>query len=160
MLRSKKRTQGRKYPRRGRWIQQRDVAFARAGEKCEISGDDLGFWEEPTGKDKSKIKWKWRRAVDHLFPERYIRRFFHGADPHISENLFCVSSRIHSMKTPVERRIYSGDFVGYCTELRRIGFQQWMIDRALKALSESEKQNNEGQRMAKAVSGDGCGSGR
>lgn len=135
MLRSKKRTQGRKYPRRAHWIQQRDKAFARAGETCEVSRTCLVYKEIVEG--KTKVRWK--RAVDHLFPERWVRRFMPGADPHIEENLYCVSMIIHSMKTPVERRIYSGDFVGYCTELRRIGFTQEMIDKALKALNESAK---------------------
>jgi hypothetical protein len=147
MLRSKSRTQGRKYPRRKYWIQRRDKVFERADRTCEISGDDLfvvKHGEDCTdgqcdGFDDGYCKFKWKRAVDHLFPERWIRRFIPGADPHCYENLHCVSMRIHSMKTSVERRIYSGDFIGYCTELRRIGFQQHMIDCALKALYESAK---------------------
>ena len=143
MLRIKKRRLGRKYPRRSLWIERRDAVFTRAGETCEVSGDPLGHYDPVLEGDPPEeadfSRWKWRRAVDHLFPERWIRRFIPGADPHILENLYCVSMRIHSMKTPVERRIYSGDFVGYCTELRRIGFTQYMIDRALKALNESAK---------------------
>lgn len=145
MLRSKTRTQGRKYPRRAHWIERRNACFARAGEKCEISGDALRVKIEdaPPAPTQSVIGnlplWQWKRAVDHLLPERWVRRFMPGADPHIMENLYCVSMRIHSMKTPIERRIYSGDFVGYCTELKRIGFTQEMIDAALKALNESAK---------------------
>ena len=46
MLRSKTRTKGRKYPRRTKWIPQRDEAFARADRTCEISGEPLGRWVE------------------------------------------------------------------------------------------------------------------
>lgn len=145
MLRIKTRTEGRKYPRRAHWIQQRDKAFARAGEKCEISGDPLRVLrhgEDCMGDNcvRYHCKLVWKRAVDHLFPERWVRRWMPGADPHITENLFCVSMRVHSMKTGVERRIYSADVIGYYTELRRIGFAQEMIDTALKALNASIKE--------------------
>jgi hypothetical protein len=139
MLKSKTRTQGRKYPRRKHWIEQRDKVFARAGKVCEISGDALGVEIITPMGSNPKLKWKWKRAVDHLIPERMVRRWWKGADAHILENLYCVSMRIHAMKTPVERRLYAGDFVGYKSELIRIGWTEEQIERALKALCESEK---------------------
>jgi len=47
------------------------------------------------------------------------------------------------MKTPMERKIYGGDYIGYCGELIRIGFTQEMINKALTALNESAKVKND-----------------
>lgn len=151
MLRSKTRTQGRKYPRHAYWIQQRNKIFERAGGICEISGDDLfsvKHGEDCTDNqcatfDDGYCKFSWRRAVDHIIPERAAHKMYPGCDVHCLENLVCVTSAIHAKKTAVERRIYSGDWIGYCMELRRIGFSQWMIDKALKALYASAKEKND-----------------
>lgn len=134
MLRSKKRTQGRKYHRGKRWVERRDAAFLRAGTKCEVSGEPIWISINP---DKAI----WKRAAHHIFSERFCRRFIPGSDPHLMENLVVIHPSVHAKCTAIERKVYSGDFVGFCTELRRIGFNQWMIDRALKALYASAEAN-------------------
>jgi hypothetical protein len=134
---------GRKYNRGRYWIQQRDAAFARAGDKCEVSGEPLSFVEHlcrmPSCHLKDHLKVVYRRAVDHLFPERWIRKFVVGADPHVLENLVVLSSRAHAQKTAIEWRIFRGDLVGYKQELNRLGFDLALLDKAMKALCESVK---------------------
>jgi hypothetical protein len=130
---------GRKYPRRRLWIERRDAAFSRAGEYCEFSGEFLRHTYADLGPKTGKVHWKWARAVDHIWPERFIRRFCIGADPHVPENLVCVSSALHAKKTAVEWRIFRGDMVGYRGELNRLGFAPELLDRAMKAICESVK---------------------
>lgn len=125
---------GRKYPRRGLWVKRRDEAFARAGDKCEVSGERLFRVIE-----HEDFKRVWRRAVDHIYPEKFCRRFCIGADPHVPENLVCISSALHAKKTAVEWRIFRGDMVGYRQELNRLGFDLALLDRAMKAICESVK---------------------
>ena len=55
------------------------------------------------------------------------------------ENLLVVHPSIHAQKTAIEWKIYRGDYIGYAQELRRIGFDQVVIDRAMKALVASVK---------------------
>lgn len=138
------RTQGRKYPRRQKWIERRDAVFQRAGATCEISGEPLGYnatdWKPHPAKPMQMIaftKWVWTRAADHLFPERFVRRFCKGMDPHILENLYVITPKLHAQKTAVEHRVYRGDLLGYTQELIRLGWTQAQVDRALKALWES-----------------------
>lgn len=117
MLKSKKRTLGRKYPRRRLWAERRKEALQHAGGRCEITGTPTGL------------------AVDHVIPEKWVRKFMAGADPHILENLIAISPALHGKKWALERRLYSGDFLAYSYELRRLGFEQWRIEAALKALN-------------------------
>jgi hypothetical protein len=77
--------------------------------------------------------------VDHVIPERAARRLFPGCDPHTPGNLKCVNSSIHARKTAVEWKIFRGDYIGFIAELKRIGYTQEMVDRALKALADSVK---------------------
>ncbi len=127
---------GRKYPRRKLWIERRDAAFARAGERCEVSGEFLRH----TYKDSlSQVVWKWKRAADHLWPERWVRRFAKTADPHLLENLVVITPALHAKKTAVEWRIFRGDMVGYRQELNRLGFDLALLDRAMTAICESVK---------------------
>ena len=108
----------------------------RAGEKCEISGEPLVWWKGPllTGR---KI---WRRAVDHLISERFVRRFIgNGADPHVDENLYCISTSLHGRKLQVERTLYRGDWLSFCSGMIRLGWSQQQLDRALSALCRSAK---------------------
>lgn len=114
------RTQGRKYPRRDKWETARDEAYARAGHKCEISGESLSS-----------------RACDHLWPERWIRKWCKGANPHIAENLFVITSALHAKKTAVEIHIYKADVLRYKQELIRLGWDATQIDRALAAIVRS-----------------------
>jgi hypothetical protein len=125
---------GRKYPRRALWIERRDAAFARAGDRCEVSGEPLFRVIE-----HEDFKRVWRRAVDHVIPERAARKLFVGCDPHCEGNLLCVSTSTHGRKTSVEWKIFRGDYIGFIAELKCIGYTQEMVDRALKALSDSVK---------------------
>lgn len=133
-MKSKKRS-GRKYPRGKTWIERRDEAFARANHTCEVTGASLA------GKLKGFVNdqpiTSWARACDHIFPERFVRRFFIGADPHVLENLIVITPALHARKTAVEWRIFRGDTVGYFVALRVLGFDQVLIDRALMALAKS-----------------------
>jgi hypothetical protein len=127
---------GRKYPRRSLWIQRRNEAFARADGFCEVSGEILGFWVE--GEDGNR-KFHWTRACDHIYPERFVRKFCPGADPHVLENLIVVTPGLHARKTAVEWRIFRGDLVGYKQELNRLGFDLALLDRAITAICASVK---------------------
>lgn len=151
MLRSKDRTKGRKYSRGGKWIERRDEAFARADRTCEISKEPLGRWIPERTYPPREAFWRWERAADHLIPERYVRRFIKGGDPHIAENVFVITPALHARKTACESRLYSGDFVGFCQDLRILGWDQTVIDTAVKALyaSAKEKQNARGTDVSK-----------
>ena len=144
MLKKRKvRTRGRKYPRRKVWIERRDAAFSRAGDSCEITKEPLGFYRPVLDGDPPEEadlqRWRWQRAADHIWPEKFVRRFVVGADPHILENLIVITPKLHAEKTAIEWKIYRGDYIGYAQELRRIGFDQVVIDRAMKALVTSVK---------------------
>jgi len=125
---------GRKYPRRRLWLQRRDEVFCRAGGRCEVTGEAILF-TKPGHPDQLL----WKRAADHLYPERFVRRFCKGADPHVPENLVVITPALHAKKTAVEWRIFRGDMVGYRQELNRLGFDLALLDRAMKAICESVK---------------------
>ena len=141
MKKSRKRS-GRKYPRRKLWIERRDAVFARAGEFCEISGVPLLIRI-----DDSPVlnpSWKWKRAADHIWPERFVRRFIgDGADPHILENLVVITPSLHAKKTAIEYLIFRADKLGYLRELNRLGYPQELIDRAMQALCASVRKSEE-----------------
>jgi hypothetical protein len=132
MLKSKKRISGRKYPRGKLWIKRRDEAFARADITCEISGELLCTVDTYS----TAIK-KWRRACDHIIPERMARRLYPGCDPHVPDNLVVITTALHARKTQVEHRIHNADFIGYKRELNILGFEERRIVRAMKALYDS-----------------------
>jgi hypothetical protein len=138
-----KKRPGRKYNRGRYWIQQRDAAFARAGDKCEVSGEPLSFVRHSCGMpgcvSPKHLKIVYKRAVDHVIPERAARKLFVSCDPHVEGNLLCVSSSTHARKTAVEWKIFGGDYIGFIAELKCIGYTQEMVDRALKALADSVK---------------------
>jgi hypothetical protein len=140
MLKTKQRTKGRKYPRRAYWIEQSNRAYERAGNVCEVSKEPLLFTR--VGKNGEHDEKIYKRACDHVIPERWVRRFMKKANPHVLENLIVLALGIHAKKTAIERKIYSGDWIGYCQALRAIGFDQVIIDRALKALNESAKRKD------------------
>jgi hypothetical protein len=137
MKKNRPRTRGRKYHRGKYWIKQRDAAFERAGHICEVSGKSLAG--KVIGFIDGQPITKWARAADHIVSERFCRRFIPGSDPHILENLAVITPSLHAKKTAIERKIYAGDWIGYCQELRAIGFDQVIIDRALAALNASAK---------------------
>lgn len=134
---------GRKYPRKAAWLKQRDACYERAENACEVSKAALGKWVGTL----DYAEWKWSRACDHIIPERWVRRFCPGANPHIIENLAAVTPQIHARKTAVEWRLFRGDMLGFQAELRRIGYNDEMVTRALKALVASAKEN---ERLAHA----------
>ncbi len=146
---------GRKYPRKKVWLAQRDACYKRAGDYCEVS--DAELWKVRHGEDCTDGQCEtfddgycrvvWRRACDHIFPERWVRRHCPGADPHILENLVAVTPEIHARKTAIEWKIFKADYLGYRAELVRIGYSKEMLERALGALLYSVKAKNE--RMAR-----------
>jgi hypothetical protein len=136
MLKNKKRTKGRKYNRGKLWIERRDEAFRRAGNRCEVSGAEIGHWGVPDYGAK-EIPWVWKRAADHIIPERWIRQFMRGADPHLLENLIVITPKLHGQKWAVERRIYAGDWLAYIYELKKLGFEEARVKKALAALAKS-----------------------
>jgi hypothetical protein len=126
---------GRKYNRGRYWIQQRDAAFRRAEDACEVTGEPLRWWVGSVLDGKAV----WRRACDHIYPERFVRRFCPGADPHVLENLIVVTPALHAKKTAVEWRIFRGDLIGYKSELNRLGFDLALLDKAMTAICASVK---------------------
>ncbi len=124
---------GRKYPRRKLWIERRDAAFKRAGNKCEVTGEPLAFvaslnpWE--------KVIWK--RACHHILAERWVRSFVKGADVHILENLVTVTPNLHSRLTHAENKLFRADWIGYRSALNQLGFPLEMLDQAMKAICAS-----------------------
>ena len=124
---------GRKYPRRKLWFERRNAAFSRAGLACEVTGKPLRIYKEVG----AELVTSWARAVDHIFPEKFCRRFCIGSDPHVLENLICVTPSLHAQKTAVEWRIFRGDMIGYRQELNRLGFDLELLDRAMKAICAS-----------------------
>jgi hypothetical protein len=132
LKKNKRLRSGRKYPRRRLWIARRNAVFARAGFECEVSG--LKLWWQSNADEGV-----WKRAADHIFPERWCRRFCKAADPHVLENLICITPALHAQKTAVEWRIFRGDLLGYKQELNQLGFSPEMLDRALTAIVGSVK---------------------
>jgi hypothetical protein len=122
-VKSKRKRSGRKYPRRKLWIERRDAAFARAASFCEITHERLT-----------------KRACDHLWPERWVRRWCPGADPHVLENLVVMTISLHAQKTAIEPLIFRGDMLGYRRELNRLGFPAGMLDNAMQAILASVKE--------------------
>jgi hypothetical protein len=125
---------GRWYPRRAYWIEQRNLAFERAGKICEVSGDPLGV--------EIELKWKWKRAVDHIWPEKFCRVHIKGTNPHLPENLLTITTSLHGRKTPVEVLAFRGDFLGYYRELNRLGYDRAVVDKAYSALIRHAKERN------------------
>jgi hypothetical protein len=118
---------GRKYPRRKLWVERRDAAFARAGDRCEVTGDSLLIHLAPN-------KYAYRRAAHHVLAERWVRKFCPGADPHILENLVVVTPKLHSRLTDAENCLFEANWLGYRSRLNQLGFRLEVLDRALKAV--------------------------
>lgn len=93
------------------------------------------MWSLVLGKEVQK----WHRACDHIIPERAVRRYCKGADPHILENLRVITPSLHSRKTAIEYLIFRWDIVGYKAALNRLGFDPEIFDHAWKALCASVK---------------------
>jgi hypothetical protein len=134
---------GRWYPRRAYWIQQRNLAFERAGMFCEVSGEVLGVRIPDSINPESKWIWKWKRAVDHIWPEKFCRVHIKGTNPHLPENLLTITTSLHGRKTPVEVLAFRGDFLGYYRELNRLGYDRAVVDKAYSALIRHAKERNQ-----------------
>jgi hypothetical protein len=124
----------RKYTRGSYWIQQRNAAFARAGETCEVTGGHLRWWPHAIGKDAI-----WKRACHHIIGERWARAWVPGCDPHCLGNLVVITPGLHAKVTAAEKHLCETDILGYKQELNRLGVDPVLFERALTALCQSVK---------------------
>jgi 5-methylcytosine-specific restriction endonuclease McrA len=69
------------------------------------------------------------RVVDHIVPERVLRRL--KLNPHLRINLMVLCRSCSGKKTAVDRRMGEADRVGFLDELR---IRRWPITRVLAAL--------------------------
>jgi hypothetical protein len=113
----------RKYPRGKYWKQQSEACYSRARGVCEITGVSL-------------IR---RWACHHIIAERFARRWIRGCNPHILENLVAITPSLHSKITAIEAKLNKTDWLGFRTELHRLGFPLERLDAAFRALCESAK---------------------
>jgi hypothetical protein len=130
---------GRKYNRSAKnWIPQRDACYERAGGVCEVSGLSLSveIWND---EETQLLGIRWNRACHHVIAERFVRKFFKGVSPHILENLLAVTPALHSKLTNAENKLFKADWLGYRTELHRLGMDLAVLDRAFRALCSEEK---------------------
>ena len=95
-------------------------------------------WSPRTGKVLHTAEC-WERACHHVLAERWVRRWFKGADVHCLENLVVVTPALHARLTAAENKLFAADWVGYKATLNRLGFPLEMVDRAFHALLASEK---------------------
>jgi len=92
------------------WKARRQNAIELAKGKCEVC---LQECKKPT--------------VDHIIPERFLRRYFAGKDPHHLINIIVCDAKCHGAKTGIDRRFWRGpDLVGFVTEL---GLKNWPMGR-------------------------------
>ena len=122
---------GRWYSRRVQFTERQREAIARDGEICPITG--LATAVIVAGK-KSYF-----RAVDHLWPEKWVRSFCKGADPHVLSNLMCIHNSLHARKTRAERYLYAGNLLSFKQEMIRLGYEWSRFETALTALNASVK---------------------
>ena len=96
---------GRKYPRGQSWDEARAVCFLRYGFVCVACGG--------TGLD-----------CDHVFPERFVRFYLKGKDPHDPNNLVAICKLSHGKKTGADRLLWKGpDFMGFRQRLILYGWK-------------------------------------
>lgn len=124
----KAKLKGRKYPRRSGW--REDVNLY----KCETCGSDTV--DRVPSKEGTKLVP--RGHCDHVIPERAVRQFSKGFDPHSKENLCGLCPRCHGSKLQVERRIYVGDLLSFMQGMLIIGFTKERVNRALLATGFAE----------------------
>ena len=121
---------GRSYPR-GRFTDRQLQAFARDGKVCPITGLPMYL---SCGHHQIK-----KRACHHLWPEKWVRTFCKGADPHILENLLTIHPSLHAKCTAAERFLYAGNLLSFKQEMIRLGYDWALFERALSALTASAK---------------------
>jgi len=142
MLQAEKRS-GRWYSRKRGFAEARKKAYSRDGDYCRVSGRLLVTRcdiQANSGRLLKKIE-AWQRACDHIWPERYVRRFIPGANPHILENLLTVHPSIHAKKTAAEKYLYSGNWHSYKQALDVIGYPMDLVSAAMKALQASAEKS-------------------
>lgn len=107
---------GRSPSRKG-WRRLRGVGLTAT---CEV---------ESCGKDLSQPGV--RRHVDHIVPERLIRRMKLG-NPHRRENLQCLCASCHGYKLQADHKLCLGDKLGYLGILQAHNFDLQRVERALR----------------------------
>lgn len=138
----RKKRPGRKYKRtKENFGVNQEACYARAGGKCEVTGARLYVIRHYPGCDgfgecKCKRTRKW--ACHHIISERFVRLHFKKVNPHMLENLCAIVVTLHSRITAAEMKLYKADWLGYRTELNRLGFPLELLDRAWRALCQAE----------------------
>ena len=139
---------GRKYPRGKYWSNQSVRVWNRCQEKCEITGASLRiFYPDPACPKPFQTPlgplyfghWKRKWACHHILSERMARKWIPGCDPHILENLVAITPSLHSKITAIEAKLSKTDWLGFRTELHRLGFPLERLDAAFAALCQSVK---------------------
>lgn len=131
---------GRKYNRGRLWIKRRNAAFERAGDFCEVTGAKLVGRAQVVNSKTGEVLHTsecWERACHHVIAERWLRSFVKKADVHILENLVVVTPQLHAQLTAAENKLFRADWMGYRSELNRLGFPLEMLDKAFKAVMAS-----------------------
>ena len=57
-----------------------------------------------------------------------------GADVHCLENLVVVTPSVHARLTAAENRLFRADWIGYKSDLNRLGMPMEILERAMKAI--------------------------
>lgn len=97
----------------------------------------MGWWNGlGVGAD---VKWVWTRACHHILAEKWVRSFVKGADVHCLENLVVVTPSVHARLTAAENRLFRADWIGYKSDLNRLGMPMEILERAMKAILASVK---------------------
>jgi hypothetical protein len=68
--------------------------------------------------------------VDHVLPERLMRLW--KCEPHHADNLVTLCNSCHTKKTHIEQRLFRGDFVGFRSEVKTIGYPMDAVERAFR----------------------------
>ena len=115
--------------RSGRWYSRR--AFARV-RKLVLARDNFlcQLFLNCTNK---------RLHVHHVYPERWVRRWMPGADPHCMPNLLTVCNASHAELTAAERHLYSGNFLEFRRLVEPLGITAETLASAYQALEHSCK---------------------
>lgn len=126
MLKAKARS-GRWYSRRRAFARARKQILSRDGFRCRA------FVTCPNDKNL---------AVHHVYAERWVRRWMKGADPHIPENLITVCRAHHAELTAAEAPLFAGNYLEFARRNNIAGISREQICTAMRALSESCKNNH------------------
>lgn len=120
--------------RSGRWY-SRKRAFARARKEI-LSRDGFRCRAFVTCPNNTGL------AVHHLYPERFVRRWLRGANPHIPENLLTVCRSCHAKLTAAEAPLFAGNVLEFRRLNHAAGISDRTLEPALAALEASCKNNH------------------